>query len=163
MKRLDAAISMIVTLIIVTSCGLKHTVSEDIASAEIAFANEDVNATRDICNGILDKNEKRSIEASQYARLSIIYMQLNDQTDDPEDIELAAECYREAFKLNADSAMSFYRSLPVEQDKYAMTLSAIVHILDNPREIPTDHDREVLPDEVGRLEETTLSPDSVNQ
>ena len=145
-----------------SSCGKGHSVSDQFAAAEIANADEDMNATRDICNGIMTSAEKRGIEASDYARLSILYMQLNDRTDNPDDIQLAARCYREAFKLNADSAQNFYRTLPVEQEKYAMTLSTIVHALDNPREIPSDHDWEVPATEIGKVTDPAVV-DSINQ
>ncbi|MFA4053860.1 MULTISPECIES: hypothetical protein [Duncaniella] len=145
-----------------SSCGKGHSVSDQFAAAEIAIADEDMNATRDICNGIMTSAEKEGIEASDYARLSILYMQLNDRTDNPDDIQLAARCYREAFKLNADSAQNFYRTLPVEQEKYAMTLSTIVHALDNPREIPSDHDWEVPATEIGKVTDPAVV-DSINQ
>lgn len=140
--------------VITSACNGSNSVADDIAAAELALANEDVTTTRNLCNGILSREEKEGVEASQFARLSILYMQLNDRTDNPDDIELAARCFREAYKINPDSASAFYQSLPVDEDKYAMTLAAIVHTLDNPKEIPTDHDREVPLDEIGRIEDT---------
>lgn len=116
------------------------SVSDRISSAELALANEDVSATREICGDLFDRKDRNSMEAKQMARLSILYMELNDRTDDPNDIEYAVQCYREAFKINSDSAKNYYESLPVDQDKYALTLSNIVHTLDNPQEIPEDHD-----------------------
>lgn len=122
------------------SCGGSDSIGERISAAELALANENVDATRELCGEIIGQKDRQTIEAKQMARLSILYMQLNERTDAPEDVEYAVQCFREAFKLNADSAKAFYSSLPVEQDKYAMTLATIVHTLDNPREIPADHD-----------------------
>ncbi|MDE5664753.1 MAG: hypothetical protein K2I31_02290 [Duncaniella sp.] len=122
------------------SCGGSDSIAERISAAELALANENVDATRELCGEIIGQKDRQTIEAKQMARLSILYMQLNERTDAPEDVEYAVQCFREAFKLNADSAKAFYSSLPVEQDKYAMTLATIVHTLDNPREIPADHD-----------------------
>lgn len=157
--------SAVACMVLLGSCGNGHSVSEQFAAAEVAIADEDMTATRDICTGILTTAEKQGIEASDYARLSIIYMQLNDRTDNPDDIQLAAQCYREAFKLNADSARNYYRTLPVEQEKYAMTLSTIVHALDNPQEIPSDHDWEVPANEVGKITDPTdsVSPEAIPQ
>ena len=121
------------------SCGGSDSIAERISAAELALANENVDATRELCGEIIGQKDRQTIEAKQMARLSILYMQLNERTDAPEDVEYAVQCFREAFKLNADSAKAFYSSLPVEQDKYAMTLATIVHTLDNPREIPADH------------------------
>lgn len=144
------------------ACGNSHTIADRFAAAELAATEEDLTATREICDGILNTAEKEGIEASDYARLSILYMQLNDRTDNPDDIQSAARCYREAYKLNADSAQNFYRTLPVDQEKYAMTLATIVHALDNPREIPSDHDWEVPANEVGQLSDPTDSVSGVD-
>lgn len=141
--KLILALCIPAVLSLTLSCGKIHSISDQFAAADLAIAEEDMTATRKICNDILTSAEKEGIEATDYARLSILYMQLNERTDDPDDIQLAARCYREAFKLNADSAQTFYRTLPVDQDKYAMTLATIVHALDNPREIPSDHDWEI--------------------
>lgn len=122
------------------SCGHSDSVTDRITSAELAMANDNVSATREICQDIFQEHDRTAIEASQMARMSILYMQLNERTDDPEDVELAVQCFREAYKINADSATAFYKALPVDQDKYAMTLATIVHTLDNPQEIPADHD-----------------------
>lgn len=94
------------------------------------------------------------------ARLSILYMQLNERTDDPEDVEYAVQCFREAFKINADSAKAYYSSLPVEQDKYAMTLATIVHTLDNPREIPADHDCDPTTTDADELQQMNAETDN---
>lgn len=157
MKPLLKSLTIVAAAALFTACGNSGSIAEEVASAELTLANEDVVATRNICNGILSRAEKEGVEASQYARLSILYMQLNDRTDNPEDIEFAARCYREAFKTNADSASAFYRSLPVDQDKYAMTLASIVHTLDNPQEIPVDHDREVSVDEIDGAEDSEVT------
>lgn len=118
------------------SCGGRHSISEQVASAEMAMAAEDVVSTRQLCDNILrDSTARGSVTATELARLSILYMQLNERTDDHEAVDLAAECYREAFQANADSARYFYENLPVDEEKYVMTLSSIVHSMDNPHPI----------------------------
>lgn len=118
------------------ACDGHHSVSEQVASAEMAMAAEDVVSTRRMCDDILaDSVARGSITATELARLSILYMQLNERTDDHEAVDLAADCYREAFRANADSARRFYENLPVDQDKYVMTLASIVHAIDNPRDL----------------------------
>lgn len=138
MKGTLAYISLTIALMLI-SCGSKTSIKEDIASAELSMANEDMMATRNMCEALMSRSEKTAMEASDYARLSILYMQLNERTDNPSDIEYATQCFRQAYKLNSDSAAFFYSSLPVDQEKYAMTLATIVHSLDNPREIPPEH------------------------
>lgn len=133
---------------IMCSCHSNHSISEDVATAELAMATNEVEAAREICDNLFGKEDKSGISATEWARLSILYMQLNERTDDPEVIEYASQCYREAFKNNADSARIFYQNLPVDDDKYAMTLSSIVHSLDNPTDIPADHDLDVEGDSI---------------
>lgn len=139
MKLIHITLSIIV-LVFMCSCHGDHSISEDVSTAELAMATNDVEATREICDNLFGNEDKSAISATEWARLSILYMQLNERTDDPEVIEYAAQCYREAFRNNADSARIFYENLPVDDDKYVMTLSSIVHSLDNPTEIPADHD-----------------------
>lgn len=132
-------IPLILSLLLVSCAG--ETISERVAAAEMAFAAEDVAATRQICASIVQDTVKGSFTASELARLSILYMQLNEHDDDPEAVELAANCYRLAFRCNADSARAFYESLPSEDMKYAMTLASLVEQADNP--VPLDS----LPDD----------------
>jgi hypothetical protein len=121
---------------VITSCDSGRPVSDQVAEAEMAMAASDVASTRRICDQILsDSVAKGSITATELARLSILYMQLNELTDDHEAVDLAADCYREAFQANPDSARMFYQELPVGQDKYVMTLSSIVHSMDNPKQL----------------------------
>lgn len=122
------------------SCGESESLADQISSAELALANENVSATRELCSDIFKHKNRGGIEATQMARLSILYMQLNERTDDPNDVEYAVQCFRDAYKINRDSAQSYYSSLPYDQEKYAMTLSTIVHTLDSPRDIPDEHD-----------------------
>lgn len=150
MKRIHISI-ILLALIFLISCHESHTISEDVATAELAMSSNDVTTTREICDDLLGNENRDGITATEWARLSILYMQLNERTDDPEVIELAAQCYREAFKVNADSARTFYQNLPVDNDKYAMTLASIVHSLDNPAEIPADHDLDVPTDSIQNL------------
>ena len=142
------------------SCGGSDSIAERISAAELALANENVDATRQLCGEIIGQKDRQSVEAKQMARLSILYMQLNERTDDPEDVEYAVQCFREAFKINADSAKAYYSSLPVEQDKYAMTLATIVHTLDNPREIHADHDCDPTTTDADELQQMNAETDN---
>lgn len=147
MKYIHLAICVIVIAMSCAACHGSHSIAEDVATAELAMASDDVTATREICDRLVNTpHDNTSISAKEWARLSMLYMQLNERTDDPEVVELAAQCYKEAFNVNPDSARAYYQNLPVEYDKYAMTLSTIVHSLDNPSEIPADHDLDAATD-----------------
>lgn len=149
MKYIHLPSCIIAIALACSACHGNHSISEDVATAELAMASDDVSATREICDRLVSRsNDKTSIAAKEWARLSMLYMQLNERTDDPEVVELAAQCYKEAFNVNPDSARAYYQNLPVEYDKYAMTLSTIVHSLDNPSEIPADHDLDAAADTI---------------
>ncbi len=120
---------------VVAGCG-NSSISEQVASAEIAYAGDDVAATRRICDEIMGEHiANGGIVASELGRLSILYMQLYDRTDDAEALDQATRCYRMAFEQNADSAAYFYSHLPVEEDKYAISLAGLVNSIDNPADI----------------------------
>ena len=125
---------------VMSACG-NTSISEQVASAEIAFAGDDVAATRRICDDIVGEHTADgAIVATELGRLSILYMQLYDRTDDADALDQATRCYRMAFEQNADSAAYFYSHLPVEQDKYAISLAGIVNSIDHPAEISDLHD-----------------------
>lgn len=139
MKCLKLLILIGVIAFTVTACSQK-SISERVSSAEMAMSAEDVASTRSICDEILGENvEGGSIEADELGRLSILYMQLYDRTDDSDALDQAVRCYRSAFEQNADSARSFYSHLPVDQDKYAMSLATLVQSIDNPAKIEDDY------------------------
>ena len=117
------------------ACG-DSSISEQVASAEIAYAADDVAATRRICDELVGEHTSGGeILASELGRLSILYMQLYDRTDDADALDQATRCYRLAYEQNSDSAAYFYSHLPVEQDKYAMSLAGLVNSIDNPADI----------------------------
>lgn len=118
---------------IISGCNRTDSSANQVAMAELAMADDDVSATRQICDGIMnDSIAKSGIAATEMARLSILYMQLYERTDDHEAVDLAAECYRESFLINSDSARLFFESLPPDHIKYVMALSSIVSSIDNP-------------------------------
>lgn len=130
----------VVVCCVMVACG-NSSISEQVASAEIAFAGDDVAATRRICDEIVGEHTADgAIMATELGRLSILYMQLYDRTDDADALDRATQCYRLAFEQNADSAAYFYSHLPVDQDKYAISLAGLVNSIDNPADISDSHD-----------------------
>lgn len=139
MKQFILIVSSILLTIGASSC--RHgDIAEQVSAAEMAFASQDVAQTRRICDDIVGKTpHDGSIAATELARLSLLYMQLYDRTDDSDALEQATRCYREAYKTNADSAAYYYSNLPVELDKYAISLSTLVNSIDNPADISDLH------------------------
>ena len=70
----------------------------------------------------------------------MVYMQLSEEDNDDAgtNVATATDCYRRAFKADADSAGQYFSSLPSEQAQYGMMLSAIVGNQDNPYN-PDEH------------------------
>lgn len=136
------------------SCSGTSNVREQVAYAETALAEQDYEESRNLCDEILGSDGRKTLSASEFARLSILYMQFYENSDDADALDRAVECYREATELNADSARMVYDSLSAEDHKYAYALSMIVDGIDNPRDNSEDHDRYVSPDSVGVITET---------
>lgn len=128
-------LSIIALLFTLCSCSTR-SISERITSAEMAISSDDVTTTRHLCDEILGmKSNDNSIEATELCRLSILYMQLYDRTDQSDALDLATQCYRSAFEQDADSARYYYSHLPADQDRYVMSLSTLVHSIDNPADV----------------------------
>lgn len=139
MKR-TWCVGVAIAALTLSSCG-SSDVAERISSAEMAYATEDAAASRRICDEIMDDNARDScLSAMQLGRMSILYMQLYDRTDDADALEMATQCYRSAYETDADSAAYFYSHLPVEQDKYGMSLTTLVQSIDNPADVSDTHD-----------------------
>lgn len=133
MKALYKILTLI-TLSLLYACSGPNP-ADDIAAAEDALAIGDAEHAREICNSLTEDNGPK-LSATQLAHISLIYMQLSDTSDDPEIIDRAARCWRDAMTLNTDSAMAFYQSAPVEQQKNVILLAAIVHTFDRTAEMP---------------------------
>lgn len=130
---------------LIFGCSHLNSVSEQVAAAEMAMAADDVASTQKICDNLTSTPfDKSGLEAVELCRLSILYMQLDERTDSPDALNQAVKCYREAWKLNPDSAQAYFDHLPVDLDKYAMTLSNLSQAIDNPGEIPVE-DHDLLP------------------
>lgn len=117
----------------VSACGDSSSrVAGQLAEAETAIAVNDIDAALRICRAVNDCRSDSLMAVSELGRLSILYMQLSDRTDDTDNVDLAVACYRQAFAVNPDSARAFYSSLPRDDDKYVMMLATIAGALDNP-------------------------------
>ena len=125
--------------LMMAACG-GADVAERISTAEMAYATEDAATSRRICDEIMEDNGgEDKLTAMQLGRMSILYMQLYDRTDDSDALDMATKCYRSAYDADADSAAYFYSHLPVEQDKSGMSLSMLVQSIDNPADISDIH------------------------
>ncbi|MCH5245515.1 MAG: hypothetical protein J1E84_03545 [Muribaculaceae bacterium] len=133
MKNILNRLVVIILSVIFVACSSPDPAAE-IDAADNALIGGDSNLAREICNSLLDNNS--NLTASQLAHISLIYMQLADMTDDTDIIDRAARCWRDAMTANTDSAMAYYQSVPIEQQKNVILLAAIVHTFDRAANIP---------------------------
>lgn len=135
----------------ISSCGNVERVSDRVAAAETAMAEQNLEFSRHLCDEITGEKRQDDISAGEYARLSILYMHFYEADDDSGALDTAVECYRKAIELNADSARAVYSALPAEEHKYAYALSMIAGGIDNPSDGMSDNDQYVAPDSVGLI------------
>lgn len=107
----------------VASCASAPDADSYLLQAETAVARGDIETATDAA---ADESHIDDLSAKQLARLSIIYMQIADSGEQDEQVGAAADCYRRAFSVNADSAADYYISLPPQKAQFAMVLSSIV-------------------------------------
>lgn len=130
-----SAVCAIISLAAVSCNQTTEEMTEaDLREAEMAIAQGDMRAAESVTNHVIGSKPLENFTPRQLGRLSLIYMQLADSTDQGDHVSQATECYRKAYEANADSANAFYSNVPPEHTARAVLLSAIVHSTD----IPTD-------------------------
>lgn len=127
-----SSITTLMMILTVACGGGESVVAGRLAEAEDAMAANDVDAAIHLCRELNEFKSSSSFSVAELGRLSILYMQLSDRTDDSDNVDIAVNCYREAYDLDPDSALAFYSSLPGEDDKYVMMLASISDSLENP-------------------------------
>lgn len=108
-------------------------------AAEAAINEGDYERANDICKSLLDKDDSK-MTAAEYARLSMLFMQLTDPAVDGDGVSHAAQCWQKAMAINADSARHFYSTVPVEQQKNVVLLNAIVSMFDRSADFTDDYE-----------------------
>lgn len=122
--------------IMLVAC-VQMSVKETIHAVEQMQVAKDYNRAKDVVDELLAE-DKKQLNATEYCRISIIYMKLAEVNDEDENIALATLCYRNAFESDPDSAVFFYDTLPIDEVAYAEMLRALVESLDTPQNIPPD-------------------------
>lgn len=125
-----------ILLAITASCSDINPAAE-IATADSAISSGDQERARSICSNLIDKH-LQELTATQLAHISLIYMQLVDSTDDGDAIARAARCWSSAMALDADSTRQYYMTVPVEQQRNVVLLTAIVSMIDRSAQLPAD-------------------------
>ncbi|MCM1484149.1 MAG: hypothetical protein NC043_07420 [Muribaculaceae bacterium] len=127
-----------VLMVAAVSCSSAVDAENELRSAEMALARGDMEVATSVAEHLSAGENLSGLSASQLARLSVVYMQLADDSEGGTEVVSATDCYRRAYEANADSAAAYYSSLPSEKAQYAMMLSTIVGNQDHPYN-PDEH------------------------
>lgn len=127
-----------ITFTAMTACGSSTAIQSRMTAADEALSNGDYTVARDICDRLID--DTASMTADEFGRLAICYMSIADKTDEQTIVTTAVECYTGAYRRNPEAATNFFRSQPVENDRYIMILSTIAGASGIDPSDLTDHD-----------------------
>lgn len=115
-----------VLLLLVCAASCSQSVNEDISTAELAMNDSQFDLATQICDGIVSDHSLETLDASQLVRLSILYMRLDEKVETGDNATKAANCYRAAYEVNADSAAYYFSSLPTTDLSLVQTLNQLV-------------------------------------
>ena len=107
-----------------TSCK-SDSISDKITAAETAFQTEDYSAAQSLAAEITATDSLQLLGCNNLCRLSILFMQLSEVQNEEENVASATSCYRNALLLNPDSALSFYNSIPLENEGFVTVISEL--------------------------------------
>lgn len=127
----------------VTACsstGSSASVADDIAEAEQSVVAGDPSGAKKICDALMKGDAHSRLTVGDLCRLSMVYMQLADISDEGDNIGYATQCWREAHKMQPDSAKAFYSRVPAEEQEDVILLAALVRTMDHPGSIVLDEE-----------------------
>ncbi|MDE7410775.1 MAG: hypothetical protein K2M94_01895 [Paramuribaculum sp.] len=125
---------VLLNLSLLISCSQisREEIETSLREAEMSVATGDMEVATSVGNHLLGEDNARHLSATDLARLSIMYMQMADSGNADDNTALAAELYRRALSVSADSTDAYLQSLPTDKMQYADMLQAISSNIDNP-------------------------------
>lgn len=112
-----AAFLLIVAL---PSCISRTDTEGDLVLAESAMHEGRYAEAADICRDILQETDSTAVTVNQMCRIAVVYATAADNDCDNElNMARAADCFRRAAAVNADSVSIFLNSLSVEEQSIA--------------------------------------------
>lgn len=134
--------SLLFALAVLAVCpSCSQSVNDDISTAELAMNDSQFDLATQICDGIVDDNGLESLTSSQLVRLSILYMRLDEKVESGDNATKAANCYRTAYAVNADSAAYYYSSVSTTDMSLVQTLNQLVGRRDAAPVTDEDHEQ----------------------
>lgn len=126
---------MVPAMFIIAGCNraiLADEQSSLIEDAQMAIETGDYESARKICDKLIEGAKTEEMTASTLGRAAIIYMQISDNATSDDYTVNAYQCYRNSYKVNADSARAFYSGINGDDARFVHMLEAIVKQVDNP-------------------------------
>lgn len=119
LRRLLPLIIIILTVAL-PSCEGGEDTEGDLVLAESAMHEGRYGEAAEICRDILQKTDSTAITVNQMCRIAVVYAMAADNDCDNElNMARAADCFRRAASVSADSVSVFLNSLSVEEQSIA--------------------------------------------
>lgn len=119
LRRLLLPIIIIISVTLPSCVGGIDTES-DLTLAESAMHDGRYGEAAEICRDILQKADSTAFTVNQMCRIAVVYATAADNDCDNElNMARAADCFRRAAAVNADSVSIFLNSLSVEEQSIA--------------------------------------------
>lgn len=112
---------------LLVSCGGDsiNELDTNLREAEAAVAQGDMKVAASLSEYLMGNENLSQLSASQLARLSIVYMQMADHSDEGINTATATDLYRRAYNAAPDSAASYYSSVPFDKMQYVDMLQTL--------------------------------------
>lgn len=123
------------------------SVEASVNDAEETFATGDTAQCQKICTRLMAEDFDK-LDEKQLGRLAIIFTRLSEIDNSDENMADATQCFRQAWKLSADSLRGFIGSLPPEDVPRFIMLSRIGGSIDFPPDLSQDH----YPEDTARVQ-----------
>ncbi len=129
---------MAAALFTVGSCDTAVDRNDELTAAEQAVDTHNYRSAQNACDQLLEQSAESPLSASQFGRLSLLFMRLSEIDAEHENVGQATQCYLKAFAANADSARAYYNSLPIEMSSYVEMMASLSRAITSPVDISDD-------------------------
>ncbi|MCM1441672.1 MAG: hypothetical protein NC131_21055 [Roseburia sp.] len=126
MKRLPAALALIVLLLAACTPDRHAAGVSDLDIAEAAYADGRYASAQNICDSLVLGSSFGSLNVSELCRLSMLFMHLGENSgDEGATTAMATRCLSEALAIDPDSTMAIIRQMPSDDRGRAIVLTAL--------------------------------------
>lgn len=129
---------MAAVLFTVWSCDTAVSRNDELTAAEQAIDTHNYRSAQIACDRLLEQSAEQPLSASQFGRLSLLFMRLSEIDAEHENVGQATQCYLKAFAADTDSARAYYNSLPIEMSSYVEMMASLSRAITSPADISDD-------------------------